>query len=291
VEIKIEYPEIHVDEEIKNNFSVFDNQKKTQSLPMVSDPNYNLWTSKATACLISQYKKFRSMVGQTTQFRSLRDMFETISVEMEKHGYYFSPQKCENKWRVLERKYRNLVLREMMKNPGRMKHYGHWEHKRALDEIFSEKRKSVYLQESEYPPVSGSTKYALILPKPVSDQNNKKTINETVQKMKKIAEKTSQLINSDLNEDPLAMASISSSRNKETLKEPIIPYLENILIEIKSRFDTAEKNKERRHLEKMAIRKSELKVQEKLLKIKEQKLELQKKKIIAMAQNVHMIME
>ncbi|XP_011493829.1 PREDICTED: uncharacterized protein LOC105359052 [Ceratosolen solmsi marchali] len=265
VEIKIEYPEVHADQEVKSNYSTVDNANKIQPQTIVPDPAYNLWTSKATSCLINQYKKYRSMVGQTTQFRSLRDMFETISVEMEKHGFFFSPQKCENKWRVLERKYRNLVLREMMKNPGRMKHYGHWEHKRALDEIFSEKRKSVYLQESEYPPVNGSTKQC--------------------------TEKTTHLSNVELNEDPLAMASIPASKNIELSKEPIVAYLDKFFIEFKNHFDTAEKNKERRHVEKMAIRENELKVQERLLKIKEQKLEIEKKKIIAMAQSVHMIME
>lgn len=141
-------------------------------------PHY-LWTSKATSCLINQYKKYRSQVGQSTQIRSLREMFEMISMEMQKYGFYFSPQKCENKWRVLERKYKNLVSRERQKRPGRMRHYGQWEHKRALDEIFNEKKKYVYLEKNEDPqPSSGSAKYPLIVLKRSCDQDGNLLVNQ-----------------------------------------------------------------------------------------------------------------
>lgn len=307
VEIKIEYPEINFEEEKANKFIIYDNgrrinqQQQQQAILRSSElrePYQNLWTSKATACLISQYRKYRSMVGQSTQFRSLRDMFETISIEMQKCGYFFSPQKCENKWRVLERKYKNLVMREMMKKPGRMKHYGHWEHKRALDEIFSEKRKSVYLHESEYPSVGGSTKYALILPKPVqkpvSENSSPQPVVNHLDKSNKVIEvaEKPKIPSSDIAilVEPLNAASnITSAKNKDvSTKDRTAEQLENLFLEIKKCFDIAEKNKERRHLEKMAMRKNKLKVQEKLLKLEEKKFELEKRKILAMAQNIQL---
>lgn len=226
------------------------------------------------------------MVGQTTQFRSLRDMFDIISGEMQKNGFYFSPQKCENKWRVLERKYKNLVMREMLKKPGRIKHYGHWEHKKALDEIFNEKRKSVYLQESEYPPVGNSTKYALILPKPANAPNQ--STGDTNEKSKKDAEEAKRIANIEAS-DPLAIpASVVTTESvvESPKKKSNVPALEKLLQDLKSQLEESEKNKERRHMEKMEQRQKELEVQERLLKIKEEKLELQKHKILAMAESL-----
>lgn len=136
IDIKVESTlQGYVEEEHDNHFNSFESNGTVPSTVDVGA--LNLWTSKATTCLISQYKKYRSMVGQSTQIRSLREMFEMISLEMQNYGFYFSPRKCENKWRVLERKYKNLIFRERLKKPGRMRHYGHWEHKRALDEIFT----------------------------------------------------------------------------------------------------------------------------------------------------------
>lgn len=302
--MKIEYPEIDVEEDnasdLRSNVSIepvgSEFRSNVSIEPGTSTPNhgmvhpdgvYNLWTTKATTCLISQYKKYRSMVGQSPMFRSLRDMFDMISVEMQKNGFYFSPQKCENKWRVLERKYKNLVIRERMKKPGRIKHYGHWEHKKAFDEIFNEKRKSVYLQESEYPPVGNSTKYALILPKPMNVPSQ--AASDTNEESRIQAEEVEQM--GDLIRPCKPSGTFLNVRRTESLvespkKQLPTPSLNSLIIDLKHLMAESEKNKERRHLEKMELRRKELEVQEKLLKIKEQKLELEKHKILAMAQSL-----
>ncbi|XP_014471885.1 PREDICTED: uncharacterized protein LOC106742978 [Dinoponera quadriceps] len=251
-EVKVE-PTLrcYAKEEHENGFSNFEN-----AIP--SDVGtLNLWTSKATTCLISQYKKYRSMVGQSTQIRSLREMFEMISLEMQNNGFYFSPQKCENKWRVLERKYKNLVSRERLKKPGRMRHYGQWEHKRALDEIFSEKKKRVYLEENE---PSGSVKYSSAVPKFDRGRQQK---------------------------DPLLSNDATNERDEETpvQRRTLTIMFEKFLEEMGKNFALAEKNKEKRHKEEMAVRQKELELKNKLLTLKEQKIELQKCQVIAAAQN------
>lgn len=275
MEIKVEPTlQCYVEEEHENGFPGFENNG---AIPSSADVGaLNLWTSKATTCLISQYKKYRSMVGQSTQIRSLREMFEMISLEMQNYGFYFSPQKCENKWRVLERKYKNLVFRERLKKPGRMRHYGHWEHKRALDEIFNEKRRHIYLEENEFPsPAGGSAKYTFILPKPSGEDQT-----GTVEQQKQ--------------DDPLAAPTSNSlAKNKSDQADSNGPFpaiFDRFLEEIAKNFANAEKNKEKRHKEEMAMRQNELEVQKRLLKLKEQKLELQKCQIIAAAQHLHLNM-
>lgn len=276
MEIKLEYPDT---EDSTNDATAMEDARliEQQNL-MMQNPTYNLWTSKATACLISNYKKYRSMVGQTNQFRSLRDMFEKISFEMQKHGFYFNAQKCENKWRVLERKYKNLVIREMMKKPGRIKHYGHWEHKRALDEIFNEKKKSIYLKESEYP--NGgvtSTQYSIILAKKPEQSTNSITMQEQSNTDNSInLDSTKGIQSSDIISDDL------DKRIERLIKNTVSNQFNEFLKEMKKHFEISEKNKERRHLEKMSLNKTKLKVQERLLILKEQKFELEKKKIRAL---------
>ncbi|XP_033321718.1 uncharacterized protein LOC117217923 [Megalopta genalis] len=277
MEIKVEPTmQCYVEEEHENGFPGFENNG---AIPSSADVGaLNLWTSKATTCLISQYKKYRSMVGQSTQIRSLREMFEMISIEMQNYGFYFSPQKCENKWRVLERKYKNLVFRERLKKPGRMRHYGHWEHKRALDEIFNEKRRHMYLEEGEFPsPAGGSAKsYTYILPKPASEEQQQGSTDQPKQ------------------DDPLAAPTsncVPNSKNElSDQKGPLVAFFDRFLNEMTKNFAVAEKNREKRHKEEMSMRQSELEVQKRLLKLKEQKLELQKCQIIAAAQHLHLNM-
>lgn len=274
MEIKVEPTlQCYVEEEHENGFPGFDSNG---AIPSSADVGaLNLWTSKATTCLISQYKKYRSMVGQSTQIRSLREMFEMISLEMQNYGFYFSPQKCENKWRVLERKYKNLVFRERLKKPGRMRHYGHWEHKKALDEIFNEKKSHMYLEESDLPLPTGSAKYTFILPKPMTEEQSKTT------------ERQQQ-------EDPLAAPTPNSSMNNKNeesdQKGALAVIFEKFFDAMSKNFAIVEKNKEKRHREEMAMRQNELEIQKRLLKLKEQKLDLQKCQIIAAAQHLHLNM-
>ncbi|XP_076232646.1 uncharacterized protein LOC143178087 [Calliopsis andreniformis] len=273
MEIKVEPTlQCYAEEEHENGFSGFENNG---AIPSSADVGaLNLWTSKATTCLISQYKKYRSMVGQSTQIRSLREMFEMISLEMQNYGFYFSPQKCENKWRVLERKYKNLVFRERLKKPGRMRHYGHWEHKRALDEIFNEKKRHMYLEENDFSSQASSAKYAFILPKPSNEEQNNKTEEQQT-------------------EVPLAAPTSNYSTNKTDeldQKGTLVALFEKFFEDLSKNFAIAERNKEKRHKEEMAMRQNELEIQKRLLKLKEQKLELQKSQIIAAAQHLHLNM-
>lgn len=268
MEVKIEPTQpCYVEEEHGKTFSGFEN---ANAIPSSVDVGaLNLWTSKATSCLINQYKKYHSMVGQSTQIRSLREMFEMISLEMQNYGFYFSPQKCENKWRVLERKYKNLVFRERLKKPGRMRHYGQWEHKRALDEIFHEKRRHVYLEHHDTNLPSGSTTYSLILPKSNCDENHDLAV-------------------SGQQQDPLATSNSTTEERDEAIlnhKTTLTILFDKFIEEMGKNFALVEKNKERRHKEKMAIRQKELEVKKQLLKLKEQKMELQKCQLIAAAQN------
>ncbi|KAH0954846.1 hypothetical protein HN011_009739, partial [Eciton burchellii] len=258
MEIKVEpILQCYVDEEHEDGFSGLENTVITSGVDMGS---WNLWTSKATNCLISQYKKYRSMVGQSTKIRSLREMFEMISLEMQNHGFHFSPQKCENKWRVLERKYKNLVFRERLKKPGRMRHYGKWEHKRALDEIFNEKKWHDYLGENDPQMPNESVKSSLILPKPSCDQIGDLSLGDHQR------------------ENLLTLNSTMRKADEETLdhKRILTTLCEKFVEEMGKHFALAEKNKERRHKEKMAVRQKELELTKQLLQLKEQKMELQR---------------
>ncbi|XP_066588378.1 uncharacterized protein [Prorops nasuta] len=235
--------------------------------------NFSLWTSKATTCLIQQYKKYRSMVGQTTQIRSLREMFEMISLEMQNRGFFFSPQKCENKWRVLERKYKNLMHRERLKKPGRMRHYGHWEHKRAMDEIFNEKKKQEYLNEVDLPVPSGPSRYSLNLRR----NTNENSLNNTSTGLQQSHPIPPREVS------PVERNEKTSENNKE-----LIEVFQTFLNEFQKKFAESEQNKERRHKEKMAIRQNELEIKKRLLTIEEEKIELQKRQILAAAQHLHL---
>lgn len=265
MEIKVEpATQYYTEEDAGNNIVAFET---IATLPPPADVGtMNLWTSKATTCLITQYKKYHMMVGQSTQIRNLREMFEMISIEMQKCGFFFSPQKCENKWRVLERKYRNLVFREILKKPGRMRHYGHWEHKRALDEIFKDKKRHMYLEESDV------SKYAHVLQKPEEQSNSAYNPAE----------------DGSCNSIPMFN---NIGKKSEENERALVTVLEKYLEEIKRNFALAERNNERRHKEEMAIRQRELEVQQKLAKLKEQKMELQKCQMIAAAQHLHLNMQ
>ncbi|XP_072745410.1 uncharacterized protein [Anoplolepis gracilipes] len=274
IEIKIEEPTIQcIEEQHENGFPNFENAIESAT-PSNVGITLNLWTSKATTCLINKYKKYRSKVGQSTRFKSLREMFEVISLEMQKYGFYFSPQKCENKWRVLERKYKNLVYREQLKKPGKMRHYGQWEHKRALDEIFNEKKKYVYLEKNDPQPSSASMKNPLILLKLGCDQGSNLSTNN------------------QQHGDLLAPKAMTNEKNEETLnKRTLMILFEKFTEKMEKNFAIAENNKERRHKKKMALRQQELELKKQFLKLKEQKMELQRCQIIAAAQNLRLNMK
>lgn len=247
-------------------------EQQTNNVPYVEhaippkDVTQNLWTSKATTRLINQYKKHISKVGQTSRMKSLRDMFVVISLEMQKYGFNFSPQKCENKWRVLVRKYKALVHREYLKEPGKMRHYGKWEHKRALDEILNDK-KHVYLERNNSQSSSELNKYPVVLLERGCEQGNLP-------------------VGQQYRDFPKAT---TNEKNEETAdyKKTLTILFENFAEEMKKNFAMAERNKERRHKEEMAIRQQEIELTKQLLKLKQQKVELQRCQILAAAQNLH----
>lgn len=253
IEIKMEDPQFYVEKQSNGHPDLENVNQSNAEVP--------LWTSEATSCLINQYKKFRFQVGQSTQIKSLREMFEMISTEMNKCGFQFSPQKCDNKWRVLERKYKNLVRRERQKRPGRMRHYGQWEHKRALDEIFNEKKRYVYMERDEDPQ---SSRYPLVVLRRTSNQNSNQQ-----------------------HEDSSATKATTSEKNEMLdLKQTLEMLFENFTEDMEKHFVKAEKNKGKRHKEKMALRQKDLELKKQLVKLKQQKIELQRCQIIAAAEKL-----
>lgn len=228
-----------------------------------------LWNSKATTCLINQYKKYRSLVGKSPQIKSLREMFEMISLEMQNYGFCFSPQKCENKWRVLVRKYKTIAYRERLKKPGRIKHYGQWEHKRALDEIFnSEKKKHAYFEQTDSQPPNESAKCSLISHGCNQDSNSHHPL-----KIRQHGDLLSS--NSDATKD----------KDASDCKQTLTVLFEKFIEEVREGFSQAERNEERRHKEKLAMKQKELDLKRQLLKLKEQKMQLQKCQMIAAVRN------
>ena len=202
-------------------------------------------------------------------------MFEIVSFEMQKFGFFFSAQKCENKWRVLERKYKNLVFRERLKKPGRMRHYGHWEHRRALDEIFNEKKRRTYLHEDDFPPPRGSAKIASMVNN--SAENGNTANNATFSQ------------SSNINNASPASSSEYHKRVEELIQQIgiIKSFLTKFFEEMTKNMSLAERNNERRHRERLAMRQSELEVQETFLRLKEQKLELKRAQLMAAAQHLN----
>ncbi|XP_043276308.1 uncharacterized protein [Venturia canescens] len=247
IEIKVEPSLQNYVEENDMDFPGYDKSPSTQA-------NINMesssWTSHATTCLINQYKRFHSMVGQTARLRSRREMYEIISLEMQKHGYAFSPQKCENKWKVLERKYKNLIFRERLKKPGRIKHYGHWEHRRALDEIFHETRSQFYLDEKDSPVPSSAIR---LVQQPVTETDLKTKENEVDTAL------TSNPAETPKSRDPFAI-------------------FQTLLIAMNKNIAIAEANSERRHRERMVLKQAKLEIQRKMLELKEQKVACKKSK-------------
>lgn len=121
--------------------------------PSVDVGSWNPWTGKATDCLIGQYKKYRSMIGQSSQIQtSTGDVRDDIVGDAESRLPLEPAEMREQVARALEPKYKNLVFHGTGEKAGqRMRHYGQWEHKRALDEILGEKKRHVYPEANDPP--------------------------------------------------------------------------------------------------------------------------------------------
>ena len=249
--------ECNEEEDNENGFAGFANTRITSS--PVHAESMNIWTSNATSCLISQYKKYRQMVGQSPRLRNIREMFEQISLEMQNSGFNFSPYKCESKWRVLERRYKNHALKDRLKKQVKTKRYGHWEHKKSLDEIFKGRTLHMYLKKTNSPQPCGLAEFAKDTTTRSSD-------------------------NGDIFSNNCEL----SQKSKENEHKVPVDFLELFMENLNRNFAEAEKNMERRHTEMMAVKQSELEVQKKILKLEEQKMELRKSQLTSAAQYLYL---
>lgn len=205
----------------------------------------NMWPYKATSCLITQYKKHRF-----TKFKNLRELFELISRDMEAHGFSYNAQKCENKWRVLERRYKSVVHRERLKKPSRRMRYSeHWEHKSALDEIFVPPNIPSNTQNDDQSRPSRSESAKRTLPRTYLSRENGRRKSKTASK------------------DTI-------EQDEEIHPRTLRVMFEKFIFEMNNNFVQAEKSKQKRHNEKMDMREKELEVMEEYLKLKERKFEL-----------------
>lgn len=105
----------------------------------VSDDKNNesmQWTRAHTLILVDCYRMFRTKVGGM-EMKSLKKMWEVIAAHIQaKYHLKYSPQHCENRWRVLERNYKKYI--ENNSKTGRGRKY--FEFANEMDEIFKTKR-------------------------------------------------------------------------------------------------------------------------------------------------------
>lgn len=82
------------------------------------DNTSNLWRDESIKLLISEYKEKKPLV-ETGKIKTLKKMWTKISEEMEQYGYKFTPQQIENKWKSLERSYKNMIENKHKTGRGR----------------------------------------------------------------------------------------------------------------------------------------------------------------------------
>uniref|UniRef100_A0A6V7J8D3 Myb/SANT-like DNA-binding domain-containing protein n=1 Tax=Bracon brevicornis TaxID=1563983 RepID=A0A6V7J8D3_9HYME len=142
----------------------------------------NLWSTEATAALISYYKKYINRVGRKNM-KSMREMFIRISEDLKAQGFEYSTQRVENKIRVLERKYKK---HEAMKNKrvgklsAKVRRSMYFEHKEELDEIFG-------------PIVKATVEYSQNRDKCIQTDDEVKTITDLNYTLAKVGEKVGRL--------------------------------------------------------------------------------------------------
>ncbi|XP_015118372.1 uncharacterized protein LOC107042020 isoform X2 [Diachasma alloeum] len=207
----------------------------------------NLWTPEATHCLITLYKKYINEVGRPPM-RSMKDMFEKISGELRVLGHDYSTQKAENKWRVLERKYKRheaMMEKTGGRIPTKLRRSMYFEHKQELDDIFG--------------PIATTAKIPAI-----------GTNAETMESIEKVTQAEDDGLPESQPDDK------SSGDFNAKIIEKVVDRLSSRLVIY---FAQMEKNNERRHEEITAIRLNELEIQKQMLEVKREELELKKRQM------------
>ncbi|GLV32926.1 hypothetical protein CBL_09012 [Carabus blaptoides fortunei] len=96
------------------------------------------WSDDACKLLIDKYKENKILVEQR-KIKTMKKMWEIIQDKLQSFGYTFTSQQCENKWKSLERAYKNKL--ENKRKTGRARKGCPFE--RELAEIFA-RRHSVF---------------------------------------------------------------------------------------------------------------------------------------------------
>lgn len=66
------------------------------------------WTDSATKLLIDLYPQYREKVADR-KIRSQEKMWLPLSEELNSHKYSYTADQCKNKWKALERSFKNKV--------------------------------------------------------------------------------------------------------------------------------------------------------------------------------------
>lgn len=66
------------------------------------------WNDAATKLLIELYKGKKALVEQR-KLKSMKQMWEIIKGELNTFGHEYSAARCENKWKSLERSFKNRI--------------------------------------------------------------------------------------------------------------------------------------------------------------------------------------
>ncbi|XP_072388205.1 uncharacterized protein [Diabrotica undecimpunctata] len=99
----------------------------------------NFFTRGKILKLLEFYKKYRDRVG-SYEIRNIKKLWEVIARDLSNEfKITIAPNKCENKFRVLERSYKKIVTNNSQTGRGRKV----FEYQEVMDDIF-EKKKNVY---------------------------------------------------------------------------------------------------------------------------------------------------
>lgn len=111
------------DEEILllfNEEDLFVNSQQTISGKENDDLSTSTWTDEATKLLIDIYSKNKILV-ESGKIKTLKRMWEIIKDVMVSHKYNFTAIQIENRWKTLERSFKNHM--ENKKKTGRSRKF------------------------------------------------------------------------------------------------------------------------------------------------------------------------
>lgn len=90
------------------------------------------WTENQTKIFLDLYKKFKPKLG-TLHIKNVKKLWEILSQEINKLlNSNFTPNNCENRWRVLERAYKKYIDNQNKTGQGK-KYFAYLE---EMDKIF-----------------------------------------------------------------------------------------------------------------------------------------------------------